>query len=40
VTAHLLVAALLLADLVSLVVLAGRSRARVLEPSPALGAAT
>ena len=40
VTAHLLVAALLLADLVSLVVLASPSRAAVAEEAPALGAAT
>jgi heme A synthase len=40
VTAHLLVAALLLADLVSLVVLAGPSRAPVPAKAPALGAAT
>src|SRR5256885_1845581 len=40
VTAHLFVAALLLADLVSLVVVAGSSRARVPAEMPALGAAT
>jgi hypothetical protein len=40
VTAHLLVAALLLADLVSLVVLAGPSRAPVPAQASALGAAT
>jgi heme A synthase len=40
VTAHLLVAALLLADLVSLVVLAGPSRAPLRAEAPALGAAT
>ena len=40
VTAHLFVAALLLADLVSLMVLAGSSRARVPAETPALGAAT
>ncbi|TMB31149.1 MAG: hypothetical protein E6J61_10990 [Deltaproteobacteria bacterium] len=39
-TAHLLVAALLLADVVSLAVLAGPSRARVPAEAPALGAAT
>jgi heme A synthase len=39
-TAHLLVAALLLADLVSLVVLARPSRAPVPSEAPALGAAT
>jgi len=40
VTAHLLVAALLLADLVSLVVLAGPARERVAAGAAALGAAT